>query len=688
MKLVLSWMREFAAVEAEADEVAKRLAGAGFEVAEVVSSPEPVIDFEITANRPDCLSVAGLAREASVAFGVPFRPNPNPNSSNPSNPNPSNRANLSTVSVTLDAPDLCPRYVAQVARVKIGPSPSWLADRLHAAGVRPINNVVDVTNYVMLERGHPMHAFDLEKLSGREIVVRRARPGERLKTLDGVDRTLDPDMLVIADRERASAVAGVMGGADSEVSFATVLVAFESAYFTPPTVRRTSRRLGLKSEASARFERGADIEAPVSALARAMALLGQIGAGEPASPVVDKYPTPAERRRLTLRASRIAHVLGAAVPEADVERILTGLGFVVAHRTPGAASAAQWKVIVPSWRVDVLREIDLIEEVARHYGYDRLPMHFPELRELSPAPDARLERDDLARRMLIAAGFDEAVTFTFVERRAAEAFGDGALAAIANPLSETFAVLRPSLLPGLVEALAHNRRRQQPDVRLFETGSCFNTAQGERRRVGFVWMGRAAVEHWSQPSRGVDFFDARGVIERFAEAFGATVEFAPAERPGFVPGRTAVVRGPASGALGVLGQLQPALLAACDVPAAEAVYAAELDLEALASTARGEIRVEPLPRFPSIGRDLSILVPDGLPAADVRGTIRSAAPPTLATLGEFDRYQGKGIPEGRVSLSYHFTFRAADRTLTDAEVDDAMARIVKALEDQHGASRR
>jgi phenylalanyl-tRNA synthetase beta chain len=240
-----------------------------------------------------------------------------------------------------------------------------------------------------------------------------------------------------------------------------------------------------------------------------------------------------------------------------------------------------------------------------------------------------------------------------------------------------------------VDALAHNRRREQPDVRLFETGSCFDTSAGERRRVAFVWMGRAAAEHWSQPSRSVDFFDARGVVERFAEAFGAVIELAPAQKPGFVPGRTAEVRGAtSSAALGTLGQLQPSLLTTRDVPPTEDVYAAELDLEALAATARGEVHVEPLPRFPSIGRDLSILVSDGLPAADVRGTIRSAAPATLATLREFDRYQGKGIPEGRVSLSYHLTFRAPERTLTDAEVDEAMARIVKTLEDRHGASRR
>jgi len=682
VKLVVSWMREFAAVPADVpvDAVAARLAGCGFEVADVTAGAEPAIDFEITANRPDCLSIAGLAREAAVAFGVPFAAKA---------PEPQAAAPRATLEVSVEAPDLCPRYAAQLARVRVGSSPAWLADRLVAAGVRPINNVVDVTNYVMLERGHPMHAFDFETLADGRIVVRRARAGERLRTLDDEDRALEPAMLAIADGRRAIAVAGVMGGAETEVGDSTSLVAFESAWFLPKSVRATSRRLGLKTDASSRFERGADLEAPVVALARAMELLRAIGAGEPAGPVIDVRAAAEPTPPIRLRASRIARLLGGAVPAPDVQRILTGLGFGVA-----AESADAWVVTSPSWRVDVRREADLIEEIGRHWGYDRLPTTFPALLEVAPPPDPAIQRDQLARRVLMSAGFNEAVTFTFIERRAAEPFAssgspdDTGLAAILNPLSEKFAVLRPSLVPGLLDAVAHNRRHGRPDVRLFEAGACF-TPGGEQRRIAFACLGRAAGEHWGEAPRGVDFFDARGAAEQLCAAFRLQPMFEPAAVPWLVPGRTArIVTGDDARAIGVIGQLAPAVASERDLPGSDELYVGELDLDALGRGLDAPVRLTALPRFPSIVRDISILVSDRLPAAEVRGTIRSAAPATLVEVREFDRYQGTGIPEGRASLSYHLTFRASDRTLTDAEVDTAMAAIVQALETRHGATRR
>ena len=689
MKLVLSWMREFAAVppDVAAGAVASRLASCGFEVAEIAERPEPAIDFEITANRPDCLSVVGLAREAAVAFGTKIRSSASSGSSG------SPVLADSAANVRLEDPELCPRYAAQVARVRIGPSPAWLADRLHAAGVRPINNVVDVTNYVMIERGHPMHAFDFDRLAGRRIVVRRARKGEKLVTLDAVERALDEEMLVIADAERAVAVAGVMGGADTEVSADTTTVLFESAWFLPRSVRITSRRLGLKTEASARFERGADLEAPVAAMTRAIELLEQIGAGEPLGAIVDEYASSPERPAVTLRASRIAHLLGGAVPDGDVERILTGLGFVLQRSNSSNPSAVSWSVTVPTWRVDVQREVDLIEEVGRHYGYDRLPTTFPPLEQVQEPPDPRVARDRLARRVMMSAGFNEAVTFTFIERKAAEPFaGDGAIVPIANPLSEKFTVLRPSLLPGLLDVIAHNRRHGRADVRMFESGACFTSKDGERRRVALAWIGHAAEEHWGQATRMVDFFDASGVCEELCLAFGLNPIAEPAAIPCLVPGRSArILAGPGGPAVGVVGQLLPAVVDARDMPGSadgNDVYVGELDLDVLDSAAPARTRLEPLPRFPSVVRDLSIVVDERLPAADVRGTIRSAAPATLVAVREFDRYNGKGIPEGRVSLSLHLTFRAPGRTLTDAEVDAAMSAIVSALAERHGATRR
>ena len=669
MKIVHEWLAEIVDVPADAETVAREISLRGFEVASVEHG---VIDFEITANRPDCLNHLGIAREASAIWGAPLKlPRVQHGDKGPAIP------------VRIEAPDLCPRYAAQVFEVRVGPSPDWLTRRLEAAGVRPINNVVDVTNYVMLEIGQPMHAFDLDRLSGAALVIRRARPGERLRTLDGVDRALDDDTLVIADDERAVAIGGVMGGQDSEISAATTRMVLESACFTAASVRRTSKRLGLRTEASTRFERGADITGAVNGLARASALLQQIGAATPGL-MVDAYPTPRPHAEIVLRASRIPRVLGMEVPADAVERILEALGFAARRRDDGA-----WVVDVPTFRVDVTREIDLVEEVGRHHGFDRLPATFPVL-ERAPAPaDAVIDRDRRVRAILTAAGLSESMTFAFIEQAAAAPFcPDGVEpAALANPLSEKFAVLRPSLLPGLIDSAAHNRRRGRRDVRLFELGRRF-TASGEARAVGLVWTGGTET-HWSSPPRPSDFFDIKGAVDLLLGGLGLTaIEYVPAAAASFTPGRAATARAGAV-EVAVLGQLDGRLAERRGLPAGEEVFVAEIDLDAVASLAAGDnLRTETLPRFPSIVRDLSILVDEALPAAVVRGTIRSAAPEILAAIVEFDRYQGKGVPDGRVSLSLRLTFRSPDRTLTDVEAEAAMAAIVGALEREHGAQRR
>jgi len=554
---------------------------------------------------------------------------------------------------------------------------------------------------VMLEMGQPTHAFDLAKLGGRALRIRRARAGETLRTLDGVDRALEPEMLVIADAERPQAIGGVMGGAPSEIGPGTKQMVLESAYFKPASVRRTSKRLGLKTEASSRFERGADVNAAPVAIARAAALLQQIGAAQPLGPMIDRYPSPAPPVTLTLRASRIEHVLGVAVADSEIPARLQPLGFVVnedrGSRIEGRESSildpSSWQVNVPSFRVDVQREIDLIEEIARHDGYVSLPATFPELTEPQPPPDSRAQRDRLVRQLLTACGLSEAVTFSFIETEAATLFADaGVLVPVANPLSELFSVMRPSLLPGLVDAAAHNRRREHADVRLFETGTRFTTA-GETRGVGAVWAGAGAPPHWSAATRPADFYDVKGVVDALGGAIGVTMEYEPVAVPYFVEGRAAAVsfdvRPGISRRFGLIGQIAPRILEARGLPPGDAVWAFELDLDALASLkSADEMRAESLPRYPSVVRDLSVLVDSALPAAAVRGTIRSSAPSTLARIVEFDRYRGKGVPEGRISLSLRLTFRSPERTLTDAEVDEAMDKIVSALASAHGAERR
>jgi phenylalanyl-tRNA synthetase beta chain len=419
-------------------------------------------------------------------------------------------------------------------------------------------------------------------------------------------------------------------------------------------------------------------------MARALSLLEHIGAGRPVGRLNDVYARPAAPLSIDLRRDRLARLLGDTVPDVSVERILTQLGFLVIPTSGG------WQVGVPPRRVDVRRDADLVEEVGRHWGFDRIPATFPALRSAPPPPAPGVTRGRLVRRLLASAGLQEAVTFTFIEQSAAAPFSPDSAAAIpiANPLSEKFAVLRPSLLPGLVDSLIYNRRREIEDVRLFETGSIFGEG-GERQSVGWVLTG-ARGSHWSGDAGRLDFFDAKGTAELLASAFGATLTAEMADDvPGFVRGRTARLSALTPDALivaGVIGELRSDVLTERGLPSGEAVVAGELDLSALALLgAHAHTAIEPLPRHPSIVRDLSIIIDERLPAEQVRGTIRAIAPPTLVAVREFDRYQGQGVPEGRVSLAIRLTFRAAERTLTDSEVQQAVDAVVAALAREHQA---
>ena len=688
MKVLVSWLGELAEIPVPPATLAHDLHMIGFEVASV-ERPEAgpdsdaLIDFEITANRPDCLSLAGLAREVATYYRTSLR---SPAGADMGAPHPSAAAPLEVV---IEDPVRCPRYCAALLDVTVGPSPDWLVARLTAAGIRSINNIVDVTNYVLVETGHPLHAFDLARLAGPRIRVRAAAPNETLITLDGQKRTLDPEMVVIGDADRAQALGGIMGGADSEVSAGTRTIALEAAWFQPASIRRGSRRLGLSTEASYRFERGADVAAPPLALARACALIEQLGAGKVRPGWVDAWPSPRRPAIVRLVHAQIPSVLGVSVQKDEVERILEGLGFEVEFD-----GEIGWDVQVPSWRVDVSRDVDLIEEVARHHGYDRLPASFPSLAHAPSTPKPRMERDRALRRLATAAGFSECVTFSFIGRRAAlEVASEEDVVSLANPLSETFAVLRPSLLPGLVDAIGHNRRHGQRDVRLFELGARFLRQGGEHTALALAWIGAAVQQHWSGKPRGADFFDLKGAVTALGGALGLALRFAPVEHAFLVRGRAAAVLATSPQServVGIAGQLRPEIADARDLPPQDDVYVAELDLETCDDllTLLEVPRARTLPRFPSVVRDLSILVGDGLPAATVRGTIQTAAPPTLVRIAEFDRYQGTGIPDGKVSLSYHLTFQASDRTLTDSEVDAAMAAVLEALSTAHGAVRR
>jgi phenylalanyl-tRNA synthetase beta chain len=550
---------------------------------------------------------------------------------------------------------------------------------------------VDITNYVMLELGHPMHAFDLAKLASPTIRIRRAHKGETIRTLDGVERHLQPEMLAIADKERACAVAGVMGGADSEVTETTQAVVLEAAYFHPISIRRTSKILALATDASYRFERGADIGAPTAAMTRALQLLEDFEVGQLQGTIVDHFPEPPIPNIVQLRHARIEHLLGQQVDKDFVAPTLKRLGFSAQLKPP--LNKPTWRVQVPTFRVDVKREEDLIEEIARHHGYDRLPTTFPMVKQPSPPPGPWRTRDDLIRRLLTGCGFSEAITYAFIEQTAAQAIHPDHedIVKLSNPLSEKASVLRPSLLPGLVDSLIHNRRRQRQDVRLFEIGSRFRQSEGESPALGMVMTGSNNPKHWSSPDRTSDLFDMIGVVMRLCSGFRKQIQVEQTRLGHMVPGRTArinLVLTDKKTQLGEVGQLKPEFAVARGLTGTDAVYVAEFDLRSLDTETLDNLRAAPVPRHPSVSRDLSIEIDNTLPAAEVRGTILTAAGPTLVGVTEIDRYTGKEISSGAVSLSYRLTFRAADRTLTDEEVQLSIDAVLGSLIETYRAKQR
>ena len=715
MRILTSWLQDFVDIKVEANELADMLSMRGFELAAIESPPtnhldngknsgahDAVLDLEITANRPDCLSIIGIAREIATAYNLPFKRTDETSASTISTFKLA--AEESTeLAIELEDSNLCPRYAATVVESTKTTSPEWMTYRLLSSGIRPINPIVDITNYVLIELGHPIHAFDLDRLIDCKLRIRLSEEGESITTLDGEQRKLTKEMLVIADAEQAQAVAGVMGGANSEVETGTKRVVFESAYFDPTSIRKTSKRLGLKTEASSRFERGADINAPVIALERACGLLLQLGAGQPRGQVIDRYPEERRPLSIALRQSRINLILGKQIDSSEVNKTLTGLGFELSQSK--IESDLIYDVQVPTRRVDISREIDLIEEVGRCHGYDQLPSTFPSLAQPTPRPDPKIEQDRLLRRILTAGGFSEAATFTFIEKKQAQRFSEASdLVPIENPLSEKFSVLRPLIAPGLIEAVAHNYHRERQDVQLFEIGACFSKRGGERQALGLIWTGAATPNHWSTSNRNVDLYDMIGIVERLCLAFGVKALFTPTSRDYLVEGHTATItknkvtngtpdpsplEKPPS--LGQLGQLSPSIAEAYGFRNKEKIYVAEFDLSSLKEDLDNmpdNVYVQPLPRYPSIIRDVSIIVDETLPASAVRDTIGAIAPETLINVLEFDRYQGKGIRTNGVSLSLRLTFQSTERTLTDTEVQQAIDLIVSELKGTHSAELR
>jgi len=650
------------------------------------SGSDVVYDLEVTPNRPDLNSVIGIAREIAALTGNPLRV-PEIKLAT------SGGKATELVSVRIEDSENCPRYTARVVKgVKVGPSPAWLRDTLEKVGIRSISNVVDVTNYVMLEIGQPLHAFDYHLIAkaadGKPtIVVRRADSGEKFKTLDNQERTLTNEMLLIADQQKGIALAGVMGGANTEINNSTVDVLIESAYFAPVNIRRTSKLLGLRSESSYRFERGADVGISDWASQRAAQLILETAGGQLAEGVVDVYPSPAQPKELTLRFAHAKDLLGIGISHADQVSYLNKLGLETVSQQPGEATFR-----VPSWRVDMKREVDLIEEVGRLYGIDKIPSTPPRGALGSNSFDSVYDQIGEARRILAGLGLNEAQGQTLIGKSEIRNANDETIVALANPLSSDMDVLRPSLLPGLIHSLRHNVSRKNYDVALFEIGRVFKNENGqtkENRNVAIAITGQRAVNFWSGDDRDAKFdaYDLKGLVEEFIEQFGLRgVAFGKrAESTALFLESAAVTLG-GKLPLGELGQLLPTLAKKYDLR--DAVFLAEFNLDLLLSKRNAGKSFKTLPQFPSSRRDLAMIVPESVTHEAVLQAVKQTKPANLENTELFDVFRGKHVPEGQKSLAYAFTYRAADKTLTEAEVNAAQEKIVAAFKTQLQATFR
>src|SRR6266436_4960833 len=704
MLISYHWLSEFLKITLPPRELADRLTGAGLAVEGIhTANNDFILDFDLTSNRPDCLSHLGIAREVAVIEQQELfiRNAPVFDISGKTSDN---------IAVQIDDPELCPRYTARIVRgVKIGPSPHWLRQRLESIGQRPINNVADITNYVLHELGQPLHAFDLAKLKDQQIVVRRARAGEKLRTLDGVDRPLDTEMLVIADSERPVALAGIMGGEESEISNSTVDVLIESAHFQPASVRVTSRRLGLRTEASSRFERGVDPEGVIRAQERCVSLICEIASGTATIDTLDLYPNPSPSRNAFIRRERVAALTGVAVLDEEIERILTALGFALLDRRIGADTEVEFNgdlleeihyhsresflFRAPTWRFDIEREEDLIEEVVRHAGFDRIQAALPPTSlagEYQPSERRRRE----VRNSLRSLGFDEAINFSFIDSSNDDRFKLLPALSVArsnvepfvtlqNPILEGVSRMRPTLLPGLLHSLRHNLNRGNRNVSLFEIGNVFaggetpGSLPREHESLALLGTGGALLEDQAAIQRDLNFFDLKGAVESACSAMRlAGLNFRPASVLHLREGQSAAIF-VGEQEVGTIGRLADSV--AAEHKFRQPVFVAELDLTILLDLPETPVRYSPVARYPSVVRDSSFVVSRSTTFDHVMQAIATNAPELCRNAVFVAVYEGANLPQGRKSVTLRFEYRADDRTLTDDEVDALHEELVGKL---------
>ena len=697
MNISYNWLKDLIEIDLSPDKLALALTRVGLAVEGVHPFGDDfVLDVDLTSNRPDCLSHLGVAREISAITNSKFQI---PGSKLADHLK-SEISNLELVRI--EDPETCHRFTAQIIRnVKIGPSPDWLVKRLEAIGERAINNVADITNYVMHELGQPMHSFDLDKLAGNRIVVRRARAGEAVKTLDEVERKLDSTMLAICDAEKPVSIGGVMGGFDSGINTATTSVLLEVAYFKRESVRQTSRKLGLATEASYRFERGVDIENIVRASDRATELICELASGE-AGEFVDVYPTKfaANKVESTDISAAVKRLTGLDVQTDECVRILTALG--IAEDRQSKSQKPKSKIFTaPSWRFDIAIEEDLVEEVARHAGYENIAVELPPAYGAGEYQVTEV-REKLLRQTLVDLGFDEAISYSFIDTKFDGVF-ETVPGLVDESLSDKFVTLqdsviegavrmRPSILPGLLEAIRLNFNHQRRDVKLFEIGKVFAAKSSETNLpveleyFSMAVTGGEISEGKAMPVRPLDFYDAKGAVEAALEAAGVPEpEFAPAEVKHLRPGQTASVS--VGGAtIGYFGRLNEEM--SSHYKFKQAVFVAEIDLQAALSAPSSQVVYRPLPKYPGIVRDISFVVNRQIGFADIRNSVRDQKADLCRSVEFVDVYEGKGLAENERSVTIRLEYRSDERTLIEVEVETVHRGIVAAIENDLGIKQR
>ncbi|PYT69193.1 MAG: phenylalanine--tRNA ligase subunit beta [Acidobacteria bacterium] len=716
MKVVYNWLKDFVGVTAPPQELASRLALSGTNIAGVENGAHgAVLDAEVGSNRPDCLGHYGIAREVGAIYKLPLKHvSPKP---------PESAAKASdAIKVEIQAPELCGRFTARVVRdVKIEPSPKWLKDRLEASGVASISNVVDISNYVMLELGHAIHAFDYDKVRDHKIVVRQSKPKEQIRTLDGVERQLDPGICMICDGDgsRAIGIGGIMGGAETEISFSTKNVLIECAWFEPVPIRRAARFLKLHTEASTRFGRGADLEMAELASRRCAELILELAGGELLAGVADVYPGKRAPKKIQLTRKELLRVMGADVPDKQIEASLTALGFAsvrIDHNRGAEGSLlATWECTQPSWRGEVEREIDLIEEVARIYGLDKFPPRLPAARQGA----ARLphhEAETRLRERLVGLGYREIVTTPHVAEERDALFRPAGVspARLANPLSEEAGVLKSTGIVTMAAALEWNLNHGQRNARLFEIGRHYRLEGNQSIETSVLTIGgtgEAREKGLYDSGREFSFADLKGDLDAVGELAGGLCWSADSSRDGahaaptwLHAARRAQVSldlAPTGGQdsffdrqggaafLGEAGEL--ARRVADRLKLRQAIFLAELGLDPLYAAIealKNSRRYQPLPRFPAVERDFSLLLADGITFAQISESIRSLGIPEIGAIEAVDLFRGKNVPAGKYSLLIRVTFQSREATLMDAQVNHFAGKIISILEHRHGAQLR